>query len=162
MEAKRSQDWVPTKATQSHWFQPHNERRSHWPSTGNLGRVGGRLSGFVSPSGRISPRRHKRISPADQQDLRNSELGVRMVRPQIPNIKAFFLSTKRFAIIIYSRIRYSCCYSCSVTEKPDVWCYSSFYGVRSCYGVSLCHGQPGGRHSGSRLPCYVFCICLLT
>ena len=53
-------------------------------------------SGFVSPSGRIFPRRHKRISPADQQDLHNSELGICMVRPQIPNLKAFFHNPVRF------------------------------------------------------------------
>ena len=41
-----------------------------------LGQSRRRAWGFVSPSGRIFPRRHKRISPADQQDLRNTELGV--------------------------------------------------------------------------------------
>ena len=61
----------------SHWFQPHNELRSHWSSSQNLGRVGGQLRICVA-SGRISPGRRKRISPADQQDLRNGELGVCM------------------------------------------------------------------------------------
>ena len=46
-------------------------------------------SGFVSPSGRISPRRHKRISPADQQDLRNSELGVWYGKASNPKFKSF-------------------------------------------------------------------------
>ena len=52
-------------------------------------------SGFVSPSGRIFPRRHKRISPADQQDLRNSELGVWYGKASNPKFKKLSFATQR-------------------------------------------------------------------
>ena len=78
----------------SHWFQPHNELRSHWSIRQNLGRAGGQL--------RICVAFRKDFPQAAQEYFSSGSTGFAqqwigcMARPQILNLKAFFHNSVRF------------------------------------------------------------------